>query len=38
MWWTVSRRVLTDAVADRLRGVIGEVAQARGFEILAREI
>lgn len=32
------RRVLVDAVADRLRGLISEVAQAKGFEILALEI
>jgi putative transposase len=32
------RRVLADAVADRLRGLIGEVAQATGFEILALDI
>jgi putative transposase len=32
------KRVLTDAVADRLRGLLSEVAQAKGFEILALEI
>lgn len=32
------RRVLTEAVADRLRGLISEVAQAKGFEIVALEI
>ena len=29
------KRVLTDALADRLRGLLSEVAQAKGFEILA---
>ncbi len=32
------RQVLADAVADRLRGLLSEVAQAKGFEILALEI
>ena len=32
------KRVLADAVADRLRGLLSEVAQAKGFEILALEI
>ncbi len=32
------RPVLTDAVADRLRGLLSEVAQAKGFEILGLEI
>ena len=31
-------RVLSGAVADRLRGLLSEVAQAKGFEILALEI
>ncbi len=31
-------RVLTDAVADRLRGLLSQVAQAKGVEILALEI
>ena len=30
--------MLSDAVADRLRGLLSEVAQAKGFEILALEI
>ena len=32
------RKVLVAHVADRLRGVLHEVAQAKGFEILALEI
>src|SRR2546428_3663263 len=32
------KRVLTDAVADRLRGLLSEVAHAKGVEILALEI
>ncbi|MBI4145229.1 IS200/IS605 family transposase [Candidatus Woesearchaeota archaeon] len=32
------KRVLTEHVADRLRGVLHEIAQANGFEILALEI
>lgn len=32
------KKVLVRDVADRLRGVIHEIAQAKGFEILALEI
>ena len=32
------KRVLTAAVADRLRGLLSEVAHAKGVEILALEI
>ena len=32
------KRVLSDAVADRLRGLLSEGAHAKGFEILALEI
>lgn len=32
------KRVLAHAVADRLRGLISEVAQAKGFEILALDV
>ena len=32
------RNVLAGAVAERLRGLLHEVAQAKGFEILALEI
>jgi putative transposase len=32
------KRVLSDAVADRLRGLLGEVAHAKDVEILALEI
>jgi putative transposase len=32
------KRVLSDAVADRLRGLLSEVAYAKGFEILTLEI
>ena len=32
------QRVLPEAVADRLRGLPSDVAQAKGFEILALEI
>ena len=32
------KKVLSGAVADRLRGLVHEVAQAKGFEILALEI
>jgi putative transposase len=31
------KKVLTGHVADRLRGVLHEIAQAKGFEILALE-
>src|SRR5438132_11553312 len=31
-------RVLSEAVAARLRGLLSDVAQAKGFEILALEI
>ena len=32
------KRVLSDAVADRLRGLVSDVAHANGVEILALEI
>lgn len=32
------RAVLVGAVADRLRGVLHEICQAKGFEVLALEI
>lgn len=32
------KKVLSGDVADRLRGVLHEIAQAKGFEILALEI
>src|SRR5260370_38112696 len=39
MWIPKHRtRVSSDAVADRLRGLLSEVAHAKGFEILALEI
>jgi putative transposase len=35
---TYRMRVVSDAVADRLRGLLSEVAEARGFPILALEV
>lgn len=32
------KKILTGDVSDRLRGVLHEIAQAKGFEILALEI
>lgn len=32
------KQVLTGAVAERLRGVLHEICQAKGFEVLALEI
>src|SRR2546422_11072441 len=32
------KRVLSDAVADRLRGLLGDVAHAKAFEVRALEI